>query len=232
MPHNQEKVDSHRAGRSSFAMSLSLAEVFLLLIFATYLYFGKLSETLGHEDTSLDMQIERIKERLDELEQENKKLAEEKKYLDDLLYEILNVMGVENPRKKVWDGFTDPEARGHFIDGYVRPNLKPITVYLCSDDNTILDIKSVYGNVSAVIHADDPDLFSYLKNKVGMSLKKGDTVDWAQSSKLLQGIWMYEKKHNCRYFFNLTWASPEDYLLRNHLEDYLYTGKLIKSPSS
>lgn len=220
--------------KSSFAMGLSIAEVFLLLIFATFIYFGKLSESLGAPDRSLPVRIAEIMVRLEKLEYQNEALAtqnddlkSENDHLNDLLDEIINTMNLEySPKMKDAIKKGDSGAIRQFKDDLDDRLIR--RVRLCAEENTLITVRANSSGSIATIASNAEKLFKYLDKKLGESFKVGHRIDWENISPFLKAVFQYETQENCRYFYNLEWERPEDFLLNDQLEKYLYKGKSIR----
>lgn len=189
-----------------------MLEIFLLLIFATFIYFSKLSDTIGGEGDNLSIRVKALLAKLDEAEKENRRLnqrvteAEQRiKELEEILEALRNMTNSNKPPKK-------PGALGY----------PP-----CAKDNTLLKVEAHEGQINAVVIADEAALFAHVKETTGIELRQ-DGVVTIEHDELFHAILEYSKAHKCRYAYDMTWSMPQDYILRERLERYLYPGKLVK----
>jgi hypothetical protein len=202
--------------RSGWALSLSLVEVMLLLVFAALIvYVTDNVEGGGQEPQKIVDELKIIEDTglqasLDAATEKNNKLEEQVHQMTVLVNEVRLMVGAKGSTK---EGFQ--EAIESLKRGYA----------LCQKHNNTLIEVSVENGVETVHVIGDipPDL--------EVNLRKGDqTSDLEQIVSLIHDVFGYETDHSCRFNYRLKYATDSDYKkAREGFEKYFYPEKMIRT---
>jgi len=210
-----------RSERSDLVISMTLAEIFLLLMFV--IWFGY-STILGNPDENA-----LLKEQLNRLQNENERLSIELKQAKNAIDDLQR-------RLDIWrnlTGFDDPPSSTKFqewVKEACRSNPK------CEENNVLVHATVVKGQISMELLTQSLRLSEWFKNK-GYALPKVNVniTDLNIIKTFLDRVRDFNSSTNvegteCRFDYRLTYGSKEDYYDGRELfERYFYPAGLSRA---
>lgn len=202
-----------RVERTDLVISMTLAEIFLLLLFVVW---------YGYSDILKDDPIAHLKEQLARLEKENATLNKRVKEAEREIVEL-------EERLNIWrtlTGFDEPPSREKLRSAICRS--RP----MCEQENNVLIMASlIQGQISIEMLNESAKLSAWQESKGRLRLEKGVTiVDGGRIDEFLADIgkyYVFAKKEgaDCRFDYRLRYETKEDYHDGRHrFENTFYAG--------
>jgi hypothetical protein len=205
-----------RTVRTDLVISMTLAEIFLLLLFVVWYSLTNPAVARPFPDPW---------ERIKALEAERDKLAADlaraQKSADELqrLTDFWQQnFGMDIPGTK--------EAVKEFVAEAGRGYPK------CQDNNLLVRVSVLNGDETMVLTADSPSLWQFFISRGISRPAIGVQVPSSRLTDFLAGVSDYyqaksRESRGCRFDYWLTYATAEDYLYgRRKFEDYFYAGRI------
>jgi hypothetical protein len=197
---------------------MTLAETFLLLIFM--LWFA--IQPAKPED--VDPQVTALRLKIDELQEENRKLRDDLSAANYRLTLWEKRFGMPLPASdNEWDEATRKIREKFRIEaGRGKPR--------CGDENRLAQVSERNGGTEIKFLLAPPD---DLIRKTGMNLKPGTVITTSNDiAAFLDALQSYQNQAGCRFDYELLWATDHDYVeaRENRFDKYLYAVKRQHKP--
>jgi hypothetical protein len=206
--------------RSDFVMGMSLAELFLLLLFCFMLVVNARSE---HEPANLSsLNRTALVALLERTQAEQAALADTIKALQKELARSRDVIAY----LREWTGA--PEVTVPLVQRTLERKILEGKrgAPACADINTLLQVQSSNGTRTVRLLTVDEELAQAL-TAAGLQLTANQLLGPAELDLFLRTTLQFENAQGCRYDYSFTYATAEDYQwCREHFERYFYPAGL------